>query len=129
MPPFFSSRCIAFTVFRFCFIFAGFSAGSSSMCFLECTHSRFLPMLKGLHSRSVTTRSPATYVMDSPSPGCVVSVRSGMNAASPSLWWLPINTTFSPASSAFWIAVQRSGYRRIERSNSTSDPMYALAIW
>ena len=50
------------------------------MCFLLCTHSRFLPMEKGLHSKSVTTRSPATYVTCSPSPGCETSVSSGMNA-------------------------------------------------
>ena len=37
-------------------------------------------MEKGLHSKSVTTRSPATYVTCSPSPGCETSVSSGMNA-------------------------------------------------
>jgi hypothetical protein len=61
-PPAFSSFCISLTVFRFCFIFADLSDGSSFMCFLLCTHRRFFPMLNGLHRRSVTTRSPATYV-------------------------------------------------------------------
>jgi hypothetical protein len=49
------------SVVRFCFCLAAFSSGMSSSRFLECTQNRLRPMLKGLHSGSVTceARSPA----------------------------------------------------------------------
>ena len=42
------------SVVRFCFCLAALSSGTSSSRFLECTQNRLRPMLKGLHSGSVT---------------------------------------------------------------------------
>ena len=60
VPPAESIFCILDSVILFCFILSGLVLGSSSMYFFECTHSRFLPIEKGLHSGSLTTLSPAT---------------------------------------------------------------------